>query len=123
MIGAHGHGQWVDDNIFGGDTRLGGALFGGGGDTVIIHTQANHGRAVFFGQGDKTAFRDFSYPLMELIKAFPSYNLRAASRAFELAVSMHKGTSTSEERTAKLGIPAKNIVIDPLAMTMGADHD
>jgi cobalamin-dependent methionine synthase I len=31
--------------------------------------------------------------------------------------------ATPEERTAKLGIPAKNIVIDPLAMTMGADHD
>ena len=96
MIGAHGHGQWVDDDIFGGDTQLGGALYGGGRDTVIIHAQANRGRAVFFGQGDKTAFRDFSSPLTELIKAFPLYSLRAAYRAFELAVSMHRGTSTSD---------------------------
>lgn len=26
------------------------------------------------------------------------------------------------ERAAKAGIPAEDIVIDPLAMTMGADH-
>ena len=30
--------------------------------------------------------------------------------------------ATPEGRAAKLGIPAENIVIDPLAMTMGADH-
>lgn len=31
--------------------------------------------------------------------------------------------ATPEDRAAKLGIPAENIVIDPLAMTMGADHE